>query len=418
MGKRVRKSFSKINEVLDMPDLIEVQKNSYRRLIEQGLKEVLDDISPITDYAGRRWRWSSSAIEIPDEARSSPSRSARSATPNYAAPPRRARPPRSVTETGERHRVRDVLRRLPAHDAEPGTFIYQRRRARHRHPARSARPASITPRTDDKARPGAVLLDGSSPTAARGWSIDTDSNGVHVRPHRPQPQAPPHAAAARLRLRHRTQQILDQFWARTSACSPRSNKDAAMTHANSVADGLIASLQAASAPANRRRTTSARALLQFSLSLTRKPLRSSPAWAATSSTRSWRFRASHCGPASPVEDVIHPATGEVLAAAGERHQPPRPPPAIQNAGVERGRRRLPRRRASSSSSATASSITQGPSAPRSTCPAKTCLNEKVRYPTSCKPHPRRERGRGRRDRSSACCRERVGELIRPPPASS
>ena len=50
MGKRVRKSFSKINEVLDMPDLIEVQKNSYRRLIEQGLKEVLDDISPITDY--------------------------------------------------------------------------------------------------------------------------------------------------------------------------------------------------------------------------------------------------------------------------------------------------------------------------------------------------------------------------------
>ena len=50
MGKRIRKSFSKINEVLDMPDLIEVQKNSYRRLIEQGLKEVLDDISPITDY--------------------------------------------------------------------------------------------------------------------------------------------------------------------------------------------------------------------------------------------------------------------------------------------------------------------------------------------------------------------------------
>ena len=50
MGKRVRKTFSKIKEVLDMPDLIEVQKNSYQRLIEQGLREVLDDISPIMDY--------------------------------------------------------------------------------------------------------------------------------------------------------------------------------------------------------------------------------------------------------------------------------------------------------------------------------------------------------------------------------
>ena len=51
MGKKKRMSFSRINEVLDMPDLIEVQKNSYQRFVEEDLNEVLDDISPITDYS-------------------------------------------------------------------------------------------------------------------------------------------------------------------------------------------------------------------------------------------------------------------------------------------------------------------------------------------------------------------------------
>ncbi len=51
MGTRKRMSFSRINEVLDMPDLIEVQKNSYQRFVEEDLKEVLADISPITDYS-------------------------------------------------------------------------------------------------------------------------------------------------------------------------------------------------------------------------------------------------------------------------------------------------------------------------------------------------------------------------------
>ena len=51
MGKlRKRMSFSRIEEILDMPDLIEVQKNSYKRFLEVDLKEVLDDVSPIVDY--------------------------------------------------------------------------------------------------------------------------------------------------------------------------------------------------------------------------------------------------------------------------------------------------------------------------------------------------------------------------------
>ena len=53
MGKlRKRMSFSRIDEVLEMPNLIEVQKNSYQRFLDTDLREVLNDVSPITDYNG------------------------------------------------------------------------------------------------------------------------------------------------------------------------------------------------------------------------------------------------------------------------------------------------------------------------------------------------------------------------------
>ena len=51
-GKNVRMNFGKINEVLEMPNLIEVQKNSYQWFLDEGLKEVFEDISPITDFSG------------------------------------------------------------------------------------------------------------------------------------------------------------------------------------------------------------------------------------------------------------------------------------------------------------------------------------------------------------------------------
>ncbi len=50
MGKKHRMSFSRINEILGMPDLIEVQKDSYRQFVEKGFGEVLNDISPIKDF--------------------------------------------------------------------------------------------------------------------------------------------------------------------------------------------------------------------------------------------------------------------------------------------------------------------------------------------------------------------------------
>ena len=52
-GKGLRMSYSRRKEVLEMPNLIEVQKDSYQWFLDEGLKEVFDDISPIEDYAGK-----------------------------------------------------------------------------------------------------------------------------------------------------------------------------------------------------------------------------------------------------------------------------------------------------------------------------------------------------------------------------
>ena len=52
LGKNTRMTFSKINEVIDMPNLIEIQKDSYKWFIEEGLKEVFRDMDAITDYSG------------------------------------------------------------------------------------------------------------------------------------------------------------------------------------------------------------------------------------------------------------------------------------------------------------------------------------------------------------------------------
>ncbi len=52
LGKNIRMNFARIDEVLDMPNLIEVQKNSYKWFLTEGLKEVFRDVSGITDYSG------------------------------------------------------------------------------------------------------------------------------------------------------------------------------------------------------------------------------------------------------------------------------------------------------------------------------------------------------------------------------
>ena len=51
-GKTTRKSFARIEEILEMPNLIEIQKKSYEWFLTTGLREVFEDVASITDYAG------------------------------------------------------------------------------------------------------------------------------------------------------------------------------------------------------------------------------------------------------------------------------------------------------------------------------------------------------------------------------
>ena len=75
-GKSMRMNYSRQKEVLEMPNLIEVQKDSYQWFLDEGLKEVFDDISPIADYSGNL------SLEFVDftlcETRSIPSRNVKS----------------------------------------------------------------------------------------------------------------------------------------------------------------------------------------------------------------------------------------------------------------------------------------------------------------------------------------------------
>ena len=52
LGKTTRMSFAKIDEILEMPDFLEIQKKSYKWLLDKGISEVLTEVSPIVDYAG------------------------------------------------------------------------------------------------------------------------------------------------------------------------------------------------------------------------------------------------------------------------------------------------------------------------------------------------------------------------------
>ena len=55
LGKTERMSFSHTDEIIEMPNLIEIQKDSYDWFLVEGLKEVFDDVSGISDYSGKRF---------------------------------------------------------------------------------------------------------------------------------------------------------------------------------------------------------------------------------------------------------------------------------------------------------------------------------------------------------------------------
>ena len=52
-GKTLRKSYAKYNEILEMPNLLKIQKDSYQWFLDEGLQEVFRDVGTITDFSGK-----------------------------------------------------------------------------------------------------------------------------------------------------------------------------------------------------------------------------------------------------------------------------------------------------------------------------------------------------------------------------
>ena len=68
VGKRLRYSYARIKEVMQMPHLLDIQRNSYDWFKREGLQEIFKDISPIADFSGnlelffRKFLWATSRL--------------------------------------------------------------------------------------------------------------------------------------------------------------------------------------------------------------------------------------------------------------------------------------------------------------------------------------------------------------------
>ena len=120
LGRKERMTFSKIDQVAQMPNLIQIQTESYNWFIEEGLKEVFEDISPIQDYAGNL------ALEFIDYSLNDPPKyeqeECKERDVTYAAP-LKVRVRLINKETGEVKEQEVFMGDFPLM-TEKGTFIY------------------------------------------------------------------------------------------------------------------------------------------------------------------------------------------------------------------------------------------------------------------------------------------------------
>ena len=189
---RTRRSFARLNKVLDVPNLIDIQRRSFAWLVDPekgGLRETIDDISPIEDYTGHL------AVQLRRVPLRRPGRHDRRVPregPHLLAPadrhgrvhqPRDGRDPRAVGLHG----------RLPVDDRARHVH-HQRHRARRRHAARP-----LAGRLPDGAQgPREAGLHREPDAGPRLVARARDrQEGQGLRPHRPQAQAAGHGPAAR-----------------------------------------------------------------------------------------------------------------------------------------------------------------------------------------------------------------------------
>ncbi len=111
---RQRRSYARISEVLELPNLIEIQTSSYQWFLDEGLREMFQDISPIEDFTGNL------SLEFIDYSLGEPKYSVdecKERDVTYAAP-LRVKVRLINKETGEVKRTRCVHGRFPTHDRD------------------------------------------------------------------------------------------------------------------------------------------------------------------------------------------------------------------------------------------------------------------------------------------------------------
>ena len=164
-GKRQRRTFAKIPEILEVPNLIALQRDSFKWFLEEGLRETFHDISPIEDFTGNL------AVEFGEHEFGDPKYSVEECKEKDMSLPGASVRRRVLHQQGDRRGqgAAGLHGRLPAHD-RPRHLRHQRHRARRRLASSSVRPACTTPRSATRRPTRRSTPPRSSPRAARGSS--------------------------------------------------------------------------------------------------------------------------------------------------------------------------------------------------------------------------------------------------------
>ena len=201
-----RRSFGKIPAVLEMPHLVQIQLDSFHWFLDEGIQELLDEISPITDFTGKSMELSFPRDPVTNrsfefgEARFTEAE-CRERDMTYSAP-LRVRTRLLIKETGEIKESEIFLGRLPDDDAQTAPSSSTARSASSSR-SLSARRASTSPRTEDPST-GRRLYRGEADPEPRRMAGVRDLQPRHpLGQGRPQAQDAGDDPAARPRLRHR-----------------------------------------------------------------------------------------------------------------------------------------------------------------------------------------------------------------------
>ena len=250
VAPRARKSFSRLKHVLDLPNLIDIQKASFEWFKNEGLRETIDDISPIEDYTGTLavefgdFEFGESAVHDPGVPREGPDLPGAALDDGPLRQQGDGRDPRAAGLHG----------RLPDDD-RVGHVHHQRHRARDRDAARP-QPGRLPDGAEGRDEAGLHREPDAEPRlVARARDRQ---EGHRLRPHRPEAQAAGDDAPARARARGLRRRAARSTRTRTcsSSSTTRPSSRTRWTRTRRPARKRRSSRSSrSSAPASRRRST-------------------------------------------------------------------------------------------------------------------------------------------------------------------